>query len=70
MGIPMYAGVTGYYYSDNFDGDYEEYNIGADMGFMSIDAAIDGDYELANAGKSRLSTLYYYCSWFDDGNTT
>ena len=30
MGVPMYAGVTGYYYSDNFDGDYEEYNIGAD----------------------------------------
>ena len=45
MGVPMYAGVTGYYYSDNFDGDYEEYNIGADMGFMSIDAAIDGEYD-------------------------
>jgi len=47
MGIPMYAGFTGYYYSDNFDSDYEEINIGADMGFMSIDAAIDGDYEVA-----------------------
>ena len=41
----MYAGFTGYYYSDNFDGDYEEYNIGADLGFMSIDAAIDGEYD-------------------------
>jgi len=52
MGIPMYAGVTGYYYSDNFDGDYQEYNIGADMGFMSIDAAIDGSYDrLAGAGS-------------------
>jgi uncharacterized protein (TIGR02001 family) len=51
MGIPMYAGFTGYYYSDNFDGDYEEINIGADLGFMSIDAAVDGEYEqLANAG--------------------
>ena len=51
MGIPMYAGVTGYYYSDQFDGDYQEYNIGADMGFMSIDAAIDGSYDqLALAG--------------------
>ncbi len=51
MGIPMYAGYTGYYYSDNFDGDYEEINLGADLGFMSIDAAIDGEYEqLANAG--------------------
>ena len=38
MGMPMYAGATGYYYSDNFDGDYEELNIGGDMGFMSIDA--------------------------------
>ena len=52
MGVPMYAGFTGYYYSDNFDGDYEEFNIGADLGFMSIDAAIDGEYDqLANAGK-------------------
>jgi hypothetical protein len=47
MGIPMYAGFTGYYYSDNFDSDYEEINIGADMGFMSIDAAVDGEYQLA-----------------------
>ena len=52
MGVPMYAGFTGYYYSDNFDGDYEEFNIGADLGFMSIDAAIDGEYDqLANAGE-------------------
>lgn len=47
MGIPMYAGFTGYYYSDNFDSDYQEINIGADMGFMSIDAAVDGEYQLA-----------------------
>jgi hypothetical protein len=47
MGVPMYAGFTGYYYSDNFDSDYQEINIGADMGFMSIDAAVDGEYQLA-----------------------
>ena len=46
MGIPMYAGFTGYYYSDNFDSDYQEINIGADMGFMSIYAAVDGEYQL------------------------
>ena len=51
MGIPMYAGFTGYYYSDNFDSDYEEINIGADMGFMSIDAAVDGEYELATGDQ-------------------
>ena len=27
MSIPMYVGVTGYYYTDNFDRDYEEVNI-------------------------------------------
>ena len=32
MGIPMYAGFTGYYYSDNFDSDYQEINIGAGYG--------------------------------------
>jgi len=51
MGIPMYAGFTGYYYSDNFDSDYQEINIGADMGFMSIDAAVDGEYQLDAGDK-------------------
>lgn len=58
MGVPMYAGVTGYYYSDNFDGDYQEYNIGADMGFMSIDAAIDGSYDQA-AGAGSVGYQHY-----------
>ena len=44
MGVPMYLGATGYYYSDNFDGDYEEFNTGADLGFVSIDAAFDGEF--------------------------
>ena len=33
-------GITGYFYSDNFDGDYQELNIGGDFGFMSVDAAV------------------------------
>ena len=71
MGVPMYAGVTGYYYSDNFDGDYEEVNIGADLGFMSIDAAIDGEYDqLAGAGKVGYQFYTIYCTWHDDGITT
>ena len=45
MGMPMYLGATGYYYSDNFDGDYEEMNAGIDMGFMSLDVAFAGTYE-------------------------
>ncbi|GIR42254.1 MAG: hypothetical protein CM15mP53_01700 [Ectothiorhodospiraceae bacterium] len=32
--------TTGYFYSDNFDGDYQELNIGGDFGFMSVDAAV------------------------------
>ena len=39
----MYARCTGYFYSDNFDGDYQELNIGGDFGFMSVDAAFAGE---------------------------
>ena len=45
LGMPMYFGGTGYYYSDNFDGDYEELNAGIDMGFIALDAAFAGTYE-------------------------
>jgi uncharacterized protein (TIGR02001 family) len=45
MGMPMYLGATGYYYSDNFDGNYEELNAGVDMGFMALDVAFAGEYE-------------------------
>ena len=38
MSIPMYVGVTGYYYTDNFDQDYEEVNFGGDFGMFSFDA--------------------------------
>jgi hypothetical protein len=45
MGFPMYLGATGYYYSDNFDGDYEEMNAGIDMGLIALDVAFAGTYE-------------------------
>ena len=44
MGLPMYLGATGYYYSDNFDGDYEEMNTGVDLGFATIDYAFAGEF--------------------------
>ena len=44
MGLPMYLGATGYYYSDNFDGDYEELNTGVDLGFATIDYAFAGEF--------------------------
>ena len=52
MGIPMYLGATGYYYSDNFDGDYEEINFGADLGWMSIDGAA-GDFEPVDGSRDK-----------------
>ena len=45
MSIPMYLGVTGYYYTDNFDRDYEEVNFGGDFGMFSFDAAVLGSYK-------------------------
>ena len=46
MGMDMYVGATGYYYTDNFDSDYEELNFGIAMGPVSIDYA-DGKYKTA-----------------------
>lgn len=39
-----YAGVTGYYYTDEFDNSYEEFNVGFSSGLFSLDVAV-GDYE-------------------------
>lgn len=38
-----YAGVTGYYYTDEFDDSYEELNLGFSYGFLNLDYAL-GDY--------------------------
>ena len=51
MGFPMYLGATGYYYSDNFDSDYEEMNTGIDLGFASIDYAFAGTYEASGGDQ-------------------
>ncbi len=45
MSIPMYVGFTGYYYTDNFDNDYEEINVGADFGWFAVDGAVLGSYK-------------------------
>jgi hypothetical protein len=44
-----YAGLTGYYYTDEFDDTYEELNLGFTYGFMTLDYAI-GDYNISSAG--------------------
>ncbi len=45
FGIPSYVGVTGYYYTDDWDRDYEEVNVGMDFGLFAIDGAIFGSYK-------------------------
>lgn len=60
MGIPMYAGYTGYFYSDNYDGDYQELNIGGDFGFMSVDAAVNGVYDSVTNGSITSQGYQHY----------
>ena len=45
-GAELYIGATGYYYTDNFDSDYEEMNFGIAMGPISLDYS-DGKYKTA-----------------------
>jgi hypothetical protein len=49
-----YAGLTGYYYTDEFDDTYEEANLGFTFGFLTLDYAI-GDYNVANTSTDSLS---------------
>lgn len=48
-----YTGVTGYYYTDEFDDTYEEFNAGFTFGFMTVDYAV-GDYHIANVAGDNL----------------
>ncbi|MED5429944.1 MAG: TorF family putative porin [Pseudomonadota bacterium] len=53
FGIPSHIGVTGYYYTDDFDQDYEEVNFGMDVGLFSFDSVIYGDYKAGNGNASK-----------------
>ena len=46
LGMDSYIGATGYYYSDNFDSDYEEINTGLSYGGVSYDYSV-GKYKTA-----------------------
>ena len=46
LGMDSYIGATGYYYSDNFDSDYEEINTGLSYGDVSYDYSV-GKYKTA-----------------------
>lgn len=56
-----YAGLTGYYYTDEFDDSYEEINLGFSYGFLSIDYAL-GDYNAE--GYSEKQTYSYIGATF------
>ena len=53
LDIDSYIGATGYYYSDNFDSDYEEINAGLSYGNVSYDYSV---------GKYKTTTEQDY-SW-------
>jgi uncharacterized protein (TIGR02001 family) len=53
LGMDSYIGATGYYYSDNFDSDYEEINTGLSYGNVSYDYSV---------GKYKTTTEQDY-SW-------
>lgn len=68
-----YAGVTGYYYTDEFDDTYEEINLGFSYGFLNLDYAI-GDYNgmvfdvagnqvNGQPGGSNQKQTYEFFSW-------
>ena len=53
LGMDSYIGATGYYYSDNFDSDYEEIYTGLSYGNVSYDYSV---------GKYKTTTEQDY-SW-------
>ena len=42
--VDLSVGYTGYFYTGNFDDTYQEINLGAGFGFLTLDVAI-GEYE-------------------------
>lgn len=43
-GVSLSAGFTGYYYTQDFDDTYQEINLGAGLGLLSVDVAL-GEYD-------------------------
>lgn len=59
--LDWYAGLTGYYYTDEFDDSYEEINLGFSYGFLSVDYAL-GDYNAE--GFAEKQTYQYVGATF------
>ena len=56
MGADLYFGATGYYYTDNFDSDYEEVNMGIAMGPFSVDHST-GKYKTATNDSYQYTSI-------------
>lgn len=54
--LTLSAGFTGYYYTQDFDDTYQEVNLGAGLGFATIDVAL-GEYDNFG-GPTRDYTWY------------
>jgi uncharacterized protein (TIGR02001 family) len=51
--VSLSVGYTGYFYTGDFDDTYQEINLGAGFGMLSLDVAIgeyDGDFDLITPG--------------------
>ena len=55
-GVNLGVGFTGYYYTGDFDDTYEEINLSAGYGWLTVDAAI-GKYD--DAGGPSLDYQFY-----------
>jgi uncharacterized protein (TIGR02001 family) len=62
--VSLSVGFTGYYYTGDFDDTYQEINLGAGFGLLSLDVAI-GQYD--NFGAETLDYTYYALTLEKDG---
>lgn len=62
--VSLSAGFTGYYYTGDFDDTYQEINLGAGFGILSLDVAV-GEYE--NFTGPTLDYTFYSLSLEKDG---
>ena len=62
--VSLSVGFTGYYYTGDFDDTYQEINLGAGFGLLSLDVAI-GEYD--NFTGPTLDYSYYALSIEKDG---
>ena len=59
--VDLSVGYTGYFYTGDFDDTYQEINLGASFGILSLDVAVgeyDGDFDDLTPGDQQDYTYY------------